>query len=173
MKRLLYGLIFLAALTVGLLPVILGKGRISYHRVQQPIVYSHWIHTHEKQQLPCKACHRGVETKYKATLPNIKVCSSCHLEPKGKTDKERRMIKMYIEPEKEIPWRRIFVLPDHVFFSHRLHVLRAKLECDTCHGSMDRQKSPPGRPLRVLTMNDCIQCHRQRRVNVDCNTCHR
>ena len=173
MKRTVYVGLFLLGLGGGLLITRLSKGRISYRAVRQPIAYSHFVHTHEKQQLPCKACHRGVESKYSATIPTVKICSNCHLEPKGKTEKELNMIKTYIEPERPIVWRRLFAVPDYVFFSHRLHVVRGKIDCQTCHGPMDLRRSPPSRPLRVLTMNDCMDCHRRRHVSVDCNICHR
>ena len=171
-KKILYTIFFLLGLGGGLIYTRLSKGVISYRPVHQPVAYSHKIHVHIKRKLACKACHQGVETKYHATLPGLKVCTSCHVEPQGKTEMEKRLIKQYIEPEKPISWKRLFVLPDHVFFSHRLHVVRARIECQTCHGPMDMQRRPPTRPLRVLTMNDCRRCHRKRNVSTDCNTCH-
>ncbi len=159
---------------LGLAYVRFSSGRVSYRPLSQPFAFNHDVHVHNpKQPVECTGCHRGVETTFHATLPTIEVCSSCHLEPKGETEKERRFIAEYVDQEKPIPWKRLFVLPDHAFFSHRLHVVRGEIECQTCHGAMDKRESPPSRPLRVLTMSTCVDCHEERRVNTDCNTCHR
>ena len=39
--------------------------------------------------------------------------------------------------------------------------MRAKVKCQTCHGPMETLTRPPARPLKKLTMNDCIGCHQQ------------
>ncbi len=167
-------LAFFLSLGVGLAYVRFGKGRLAYGSVEQPVAFNHAIHAHHPERpIECSGCHRGVEVTYHATLPTIDVCSNCHLEPKGETEKERQFIDEYVEQDKPIPWRRLFVLPDHAFFSHRLHVVRGGIECQTCHGPMDWRTSPPSRPLKVLTMNDCISCHEEQQAATDCNACHR
>jgi len=166
--------VFGATLILGLAYVRFSSGRASYRPVQQPFAFNHYVHTHNPDKpVECSGCHRGVETSYHATLPGIEVCSSCHLEPKGDTENEKQFIAEYVDNEKPLPWQRLFVLPDHAFFSHRLHFVRGAIECQTCHGPMDMRTSPPSRPLRVLTMNTCIDCHEERQVSSDCNTCHR
>jgi hypothetical protein len=165
---------FVVALAAGLLWVRMSAGPVAYRSVKQPVAFNHRIHAHHPQRpIECAGCHRGVKVSYHATLPGVSVCSSCHLEPKGKTEKERQFIAEYVDNEKPIGWNRLFVLPDHVFFSHRLHVVRGKVECQTCHGPMDQQTQPASHPLRVLRMQDCLNCHEARGVNRDCNTCHR
>jgi predicted CXXCH cytochrome family protein len=100
-----------------------------------------------------------------------------------------KKIRAFGEKGQEIPWKRVWRLPPHVFFPHRTHVVVAKLKCQTCHGPMETLDRPPARALKTLTMNDCIGCHEQwerppekgtgvvkvaaRRVSTDCNTCHR
>jgi hypothetical protein len=166
--------LFSATFILGLAYVRFSSGRGSYRPLQQPFTFNHYVHTHNPDKpVECSGCHRGVETSYHATLPGIEVCSSCHLEPKGDTEKEKQFIAEYVDNEKPLPWQRLFVLPDHAFFSHRLHVVRGAIECQTCHGAMDMRTSPPSRPLRVLTMNTCMDCHEERQVSRDCNTCHR
>jgi hypothetical protein len=167
-------LAFVASLGLGLSYVRFGSSRWTYRPVEQPIEFNHFIHVHNlKQPVECSGCHRGVETTFHATLPAVQVCSSCHLEPKGSTEKERQFIAEYVDEEKPIEWHRLFVLPDHAFFSHRLHVVRGGIECQTCHGPMDQRTRPPSRPLQVLTMETCMSCHEERKVAADCNTCHR
>ncbi len=61
-----------------------------------------------------------------------------------------------------IEWIRIHNLPDHVYFNHSQHVSVGKLECQTCHGPIEkmevvRQHSP-------LSMGWCVNCHRETEV---------
>jgi mono/diheme cytochrome c family protein len=61
-----------------------------------------------------------------------------------------------------IEWVRIHNLPDHAYFNHAQHVAVGKVECQTCHGEVEKmevvkQHSP-------LSMGWCINCHRQTEV---------
>lgn len=171
-QRLLRVFVFLLALAAGLLYVRLSKGQISYRPVEQPVAFNHNLHVHQKE-LACEDCHQGVHTGYFATLPTVETCGMCHSEPQGSSANEKAFIEQYVKTEKPIPWQRLFVLQDHVFFSHRLHVVRAKIACQECHGLMDMQKQPPSQPLKVLTMDDCLDCHRKQKAVLDCNGCHK
>lgn len=171
-RRILRFVVFFLTLVGGLLYVRLSKGQISYRPLQQPVAYNHYLHVHQKE-LSCDDCHQSVKTGYFATLPTVETCGSCHSEPQGSSAKEKAFIEQYVKTEKPIPWQRLFVLPEHVFFSHRVHVVRGKIECQACHGPMDMQTQPPSRPLKVLTMDDCMNCHRKRNAVTDCNGCHR
>jgi len=58
-----------------------------------------------------------------------------------------------------IEWIRVHNLPDHVYFNHAQHVTVGKVECQDCHGTVEKmevlqQHSP-------LSMGWCINCHRQ------------
>ncbi len=66
-----------------------------------------------------------------------------------------------------IEWVRIHNLPDHVYFNHAQHVSVGKVECQTCHGPVEKmevvaQHSP-------LSMGWCINCHRQTEVKFSDN----
>ncbi len=61
-----------------------------------------------------------------------------------------------------IEWVRIHSLPDHVYFNHSQHVTVGKLECQQCHGPVEKmavlqQHSP-------LSMAWCVNCHRETEV---------
>jgi cytochrome c551/c552 len=58
-----------------------------------------------------------------------------------------------------IQWKRVHNLPDHVYFNHAQHVTVGKVECQSCHGTVEKmevlkQHSP-------LSMGWCVNCHRQ------------
>jgi len=61
-----------------------------------------------------------------------------------------------------IEWIRIHNLPDHVYFNHAQHVTVGGVQCQDCHGAIEKmevvqQHSP-------LSMGWCINCHRKTEV---------
>ena len=164
--------VFLLAFAAGLLYVRFSNSQISYRPQSQPVDYNHYLHVHVKE-IACEDCHQSVKTGYFATIPSIETCAMCHSEPQGSSEKEKKFLQQFVKTEQPLPWKRLFVLPDHVFFSHRVHVAGAEIKCQECHGAMDMQKQPPPRPLKVQTMEDCLDCHRQRKAVLDCNGCHK
>ncbi len=170
--RLMQVIVFLMALGIGLLYVRLSKGLTSYHSVRQPLEFNHYLHVHEKE-LSCDDCHQSVKTGYHASIPTLETCAACHSEPQGSSANEKAFVDQFAKTGMPLNWQRFFVLPEHAFFSHRIHVVRAEIKCQECHGPMDMQKQPPDRALKVLTMEDCMRCHRERNAALDCNGCHR
>ena len=153
--------------------------------VVQPIQFPH--KTHVELNLECTGCHERAEKGSVAGRPPTALCLSCHAGGDGTG--EIKKVQAF-EKVGEIPWKRVWRLPPHVFFSHRTHVVVAKVQCQTCHGPMQTLDRPPARPLKTLTMDDCIACHeeRERRVertadrgaakgaralSTDCSVCHR
>jgi hypothetical protein len=157
--------------------------------VKQPIEFPH--KTHIAQNIPCTGCHQRAEKDLVAGRPPTALCLACHAGSDSK-NAEISKLKAFGEQGQEIPWQRVWRLPSHVFFSHRVHVTVAKLACQSCHGPMETLDRPPPRPLKTLTMDDCIGCHLKsksaatRQVKVmdpahvssqqlvnDCIVCHR
>lgn len=129
--------------------------------VKQPIEFPHKAHLELKDpKFECTTCHDRAEKGAAAGRPSTKKCLSCHSSGEAKSAEEKKLQALG-ETGREIPWQRVWRLPPHVFFSHRTHVLRAKVKCQTCHGPMETLTRPPARTLKKLTMNDCIGCHEQ------------
>lgn len=157
--------------------------------VKQPIEFPH--KTHIAQNIPCTGCHQRAEKDLVAGRPATALCLACHASSDSKNPAIEKL-KAFGEKGQEIPWQRVWRLPPHVFFSHRVHVTVAKIACQSCHGPMETLDRPPPRPLKTLAMEDCIACHlkaksaatrqiklmqpdhvsSQRLVN-DCVVCHR
>lgn len=164
---------FIAIAVIAILLVLLVWFVLNLNsKIIQPISYNHKVHI-EEAGLECQDCHVYVETMPSATIPGIEVCSECHEdEPMTDSPEELKVIK-HIKDGKEIEWKRIYELPDHVYFSHRRHVVLGELECATCHGNVESLTEPDSWPFRELSMDNCMDCHKEHNVTTDCLACHR
>jgi hypothetical protein len=138
-------------------------------KTDQPISFDHKKHV--GQGLGCDACHRFFKTQTFSGIPDLNTCLECHKEPVTKSQEEEK-IRQFQKSNKEISWKRIYEQPDHVFFSHRRHVVLGKLDCKNCHGDIGQSERPPSRPWVTMTMKWCIDCHAKSKVTNDCLSCH-
>lgn len=139
--------------------------------VIQPIPFNHHLHV-EDQELECTLCHTQVETHEHATLPVNEICEECHSEELTGSELEIKL-RGYFTEKNEIPWQRIYQVPDHVYFSHRRHVVSGKIGCESCHGNVKELTEPPPHPLIPPTMDFCTNCHKKLNITNDCLACHR
>ena len=61
-----------------------------------------------------------------------------------------------------IEWKRLHNLPDHVYFNHSQHVAVGKVECQKCHGPIEKMEVV--KQYAPLSMGWCINCHRETEV---------
>ncbi|MBI5499072.1 MAG: cytochrome c3 family protein [Deltaproteobacteria bacterium] len=135
---------------------------------EQPIAFSHRVHATDKG-IDCRFCHPFPDRAPYAGMPPVQTCMFCHRSVIA-THSEIRKLWGYFERNEPIPWVREFEVPDHVYFSHRMH-LRKELDCPDCHGDIsmeDRVKA-----AEPLEMGFCLDCHKSRGGPRDCVVCHR
>lgn len=150
----------------------------------QPINFSHKIHA-GTLELDCKYCHYTVEKSRHASIPSANTCMNCHRyvqlreRYEGKVSPEIQKIYnaigfdgesgSYIADyeQKPIEWVRIHNLPDLAYFNHSQHVKVGKLECQNCHGPI--QEMDKVYQFSSLQMGWCINCHRERGIDVENN----
>jgi len=148
---------------------------------EQPIKYSHELHA-GKYKINCLYCHNGADKGKQASIPSPSTCMNCHMHVQakekynGSVSPEIQKIynavgwdaeKRAYDPSKEktpIKWVRIHNLPDHAYFNHAQHVKIGKVECQACHGPIE--KMPVVSQQRSLQMGWCINCHREAKVDV-------
>jgi predicted CXXCH cytochrome family protein len=138
--------------------------------VVQPIQFSHKAHI--DKGLPCDGCHQSVEKAAAATVPTKDTCMMCHQGTLTDSPEEEK-VRQYADKGEDIPWRRIYQLPAHVFFSHRRHVAVARIDCGQCHGAVASLTVPASYPLVKQNMEWCLSCHKARGATQDCIHCHR
>ena len=166
MKKWLIGIGFLAffAIAVGV--------RLTFSRKApgpiQPIAFSHKIHAGD-YKISCEYCHIYARRAAVAGIPSVQRCMGCH-KITAANQPEVQKVKSYWDRKEPIPWSKATSMPDFVYFEHWPHV-RSGITCQTCHGPVETMEQV--KQVRALDMNDCVSCHRQRQVNIDCVICHR
>ncbi|MDH3628035.1 MAG: cytochrome c family protein [Acidobacteriota bacterium] len=155
----------------GLAVAGVAVARLAWPSVEQPIAFSHRLHVTDLGSA-CTDCHLYAESGVRATIPNLETCGFCHEEAQTESPDEARLVE-HIEAGEPIPWRKVYRVPDHVYFSHRRHTAIAGIDCTECHGAMEEQEEPVSRPAVRITMNGCMDCHDENGVSNDCLLCHK
>ncbi len=146
---------------------------------EQPIAFSHRLHAGE-MAMPCQYCHAAARRGRHAMVPAVDICMNCHRVTRTDRPAVRRLAALY-RSGGVLPWRRIHVLPDYVYFDHRPHVL-AGILCQTCHGEVEEMEIV--RQYMSMRMGNCLGCHRDpqaalpagspiQRGPEHCDACHR
>lgn len=158
----------LAAVLAGI--VLLSFNLKPFTSVNQPIEYNHKKHI--ELGLDCSTCHTGIgEQETFAGLPQLDTCLTCHME--DDTNPKSKVLQVYAAKNESIPWKKIYRVPEHVYFSHRRHVTVGKLDCALCHGDMSKMETPVVHQTVKISMTRCINCHRKMNVTNDCMACHK
>jgi hypothetical protein len=140
----------------------------------QPIQFPHSKHINLGVQ--CLYCHPGALRGPSPGLPTEAKCYACHQQV-DKTSPETDKLVAYVNENKAIAWVPVFILPDFVYYSHRLHIA-AGLNCENCHGEIGQETVAKS---QKMNMGWCLNCHRTRFKDdpvkltklIDCVTCHR
>jgi hypothetical protein len=156
-------LVLAAAVT---LPLVARRGAVA-----QPIEFNHRKHT-EELGLNCEFCHAYVRRGAHAGLPDAQTCSMCHTVPQGASEEAARVTELISQGD-PLRFNKLFRMAPHVYYTHRRHVALGELECEVCHGAIAATERPPRGPLVEITMDFCMDCHREQGQTLDCNACHR
>lgn len=143
---------------------------IVFPSVRQPIAFNHLLHV-EEVGAECTDCHLYAEAGRRATIPNVETCSLCHEESSTGSEDEARLLR-HVHSEDPIPWLKIYRIPEHVNFSHRMHTAIGGIACETCHGQVGARSDPVTQQFIPITMDGCMACHEQEGASNDCIACH-
>jgi cytochrome c553 len=135
---------------------------------EQPVAFSHKLHI--SLGLGCTGCHTSAQTGDRATLPPTATCMTCHTSVR--TDSvEIQKLTGFHEKKEDVPWRRVYRLPDYVAFSHTVHMSSGKaIACENCHG--DVRELVQMQKLKDTSMAACIACHTENAAPTRCDSCH-
>jgi len=166
-KRYILGIVFIVALgwqAILLVEAGTALGRQENYEPDQPIKFSHVVHAFDNQ-IDCQYCHTTVSTSKHAGIPDVNICWNCHSIVREGSHSGKHQINKVVEAWENgisIQWIRIHNLQDHVFFSHAQHVELGKIECGTCHGTIELMDRV--RQVSDLSMGWCVNCHRDTEV---------
>jgi hypothetical protein len=138
-------------------------------RPRQPVAFSHKTHAGDNA-ISCQYCHSGVRRGAAAGIPSVRLCMGCH-QLVAANRPEIISLRETFQNRKPIPWMRVNVIGDFVYFNHYPHIARG-VQCQTCHGEV-RTMNEVWPVVNLADMAFCVDCHREHAVSVDCYTCHR
>jgi len=159
-------LFVLAAGAVGSLGGLMIYVRTPYARgmedpIEQPLQFDHRHHTRD-EGIDCRYCHTTVDRSPHASIPPTQLCLNCHSQVWNKSPLLEPVRQSFFE-NKPLTWRRVYRVPDFVYFNHSIHVNKG-VGCVSCHGRVDQmaavEKATP------LTMAWCLDCHRNPEKNL-------
>ncbi|MGN6109736.1 MAG: cytochrome c3 family protein [Kofleriaceae bacterium] len=142
--------------------------------VLQPVNFDHRHHVRD-DGIDCVYCHSTVETQAYAGYPSTARCMGCHSQV-WPDSPQLAPVRSSWETGLPIPWKRVYALPGYVYFHHGVHVASG-IACASCHGAVENM--PAVRRVVRMTMNFCLDCHRQRSggraitLLTTCSACHR
>jgi mono/diheme cytochrome c family protein len=144
---------------------VMAVGLSQGYQPTQPIAFSHKLHAGE-HQINCAYCHTSVYKSKSANIPSANICMNCHSQIKTESPEIKKIYRA-IERKQPVQWVRIHNLPDLAYFNHSQHTQVGGLECQTCHGPIE--KMDVVYQYSALTMGWCINCHRETPLNTKGN----
>jgi hypothetical protein len=158
---------FLALAALFAIVPLLAAGTAGAEPLPQPIYFPHLVHV-TGYGLDCRFCHSSADKSQYANIPSVQKCMTCHRTIA--TDRpEVKKLAQYWKEGKPVRWTRVNDVPNHVYFPHR-KMVNAGVACLTCHPGMDHVWVAEQK--REFGMGMCMDCHRRRKVSIDCWTCH-
>ena len=137
-----------------LAPRTLWARRVGF-TLDQPVPFSHQHHV-AGLGIDCRFCHTSVEVSARAGLPPTWTCMTCHSQIWTNAGL-LAPVRDSLANNTPIVWSRVNNLPDYVYFNHSIHVAKG-VGCQSCHGEVE--KMPLMYKARSLTMQFCLECHR-------------
>ncbi len=155
--RITLGVLGLAIPGVFVVPIVYVRTPYNLNRhfdVMQPVQFDHRHHVKD-DGIKCLYCHDGADRVAYAGVPSTQVCMGCHSQVWNQSPMLEPVRRSYFSGQ-PIPWNRVHLVPDFVFFNHAVHVKNG-IECAHCHG--DVTAMPIARKERMFTMGWCLDCH--------------
>lgn len=164
-------LLGIAVFVLLILAAILFSRATALAAPDQPIEFSH--KKHDDAGLECLFCHSQALRSDIAGIPSVKFCIECHQTIATEAE-QIQILQGYWDRQEPIPWVAVNDLPDHTYFSHKVH-LSARVSCETCHGPVGTMAQV--KPLNTMDMGWCLTCHLEQPDEqvarlADCLACH-
>jgi hypothetical protein len=165
--RLLLGVSLALIVQVGGILLWFSSSQVT---AQQPVAFNHEVMV--EAGITCLFCHTDAIRSPAAGMPSVQKCMGCH-EVIATDVSGIQSVADYWQRGEPIRWVRVNRLPRFVYFSHRVHVVAASLNCENCHGDVAQMEL--AEPVVHMTMGWCLSCHSKQPNSAqlrDCVVCH-
>jgi hypothetical protein len=135
-------------------------------RARGKLAFSHARHVGQ-EGLECSSCHESYAMSDDPGMPELESCMACHETIDAEKPAERRIETLFADGK--FVATHAAALSDELVFSHQKHA-SGELECASCHAEIetnDRIDESIG-----VSMQRCVDCHAERSVKAECETCH-
>jgi hypothetical protein len=135
-------------------------------RSDERLAFSHAVHVQE-QGLECINCHEDASVSDTPGMPAPETCETCHVQLDEAKPEERRVAALF---EDDV-FRAVHAsaLADELVFSHLRHT-EALEDCSACHRGIESNARIE--EDKAFAMDDCTDCHAEKKVANECATCH-
>lgn len=160
--------LLLSALVVATLFIVASTLETSSQ--SPPFTFNHQVMV--EAGVPCLFCHADARRSLAAGMPSMEKCMGCH-DVIATEDEKIQTLAGYWQRQEPILWERHLQLPRFVYFSHRVHVAAAGINCERCHG--DVAQMTVALPVAEINMGWCLDCHEEQENAQqlrDCIVCH-
>lgn len=162
--RLALVLLFAGVASVVIVPMLYVRTPYNTSQFQpwdQPVEFDHRHHVRD-DGIECLYCHSSAERSATAGVPTTAVCMGCHGQIWQQSPLLEVVRRSYFSGQ-PIAWRRVHQLPGFVYFDHSVHVTHG-FPCERCHGDVGSMARVT--QVAPLTMNWCLDCHRDFQAGV-------
>lgn len=128
--------------------------RVGYEPIQ-PVAFDHDLHV-TQLGLDCRYCHTYVDRSHESNIPSSSTCMNCHNQIQPDNPALAPIRESYRSGE-PVPWVRVHMVPDYVYFNHSVHVNRG-VSCVECHGEVNEMQVVAQK--KSFSMAFCLDCHR-------------
>ncbi len=128
--------------------------RVGYQPIQ-PVAFDHNLHV-EQIGMDCRYCHTYVDRSHESNVPAANTCMNCHNQIQSDSPALEPIRESYNSGE-PVPWVRVHMVPDYVYFNHSVHVNRG-ISCVECHGQVNEMEVV--HQAKSFSMAFCLDCHR-------------
>jgi hypothetical protein len=95
---------------------------------------------------------------------------TCHATVRTDSSEIQKLVGFHAKKE-DVPWRRVYRVPDYVSFSHTVHMASGtSMTCESCHGEV--RDLTVMQKLKDTSMAACMACHTEKAAPNRCDSCH-
>ena len=118
---------------------------------------------------PLPFSHKIEDPGFFAGYPATGTCMACHAAIKTDSPHIQKLAE-FDKQGKDVPWVKVYKVPDYVYFSHEWHHKEVKIACQECHGPVAEREVIFQE--KATNMIACMACHDRHKASNECNLCH-